>query len=39
MSYRAPVADILYSLKHVAGFAAAIDAGRFGDSISPPPNR
>jgi len=31
MSYRAPVADILYSLKHVAGFAAAIDDGRFGD--------
>jgi len=31
MSYRAPVADILYSLKHVAGFATAVDAGRFGD--------
>ncbi|MGA2494633.1 MAG: acyl-CoA dehydrogenase [Roseiarcus sp.] len=31
MSYRAPVADILYSLKHVAGFAAAVDEGRFGD--------
>jgi alkylation response protein AidB-like acyl-CoA dehydrogenase len=31
MSYRAPVADILYSLAHVAGFAAAVDAGRFGD--------
>ncbi len=31
MSYRAPVADILYSLKHVAGFAAAVDQGRFGD--------
>jgi alkylation response protein AidB-like acyl-CoA dehydrogenase len=31
MTYRAPVADILYSLKHVAGFAAAIDEGRFGD--------
>jgi len=31
MSYRAPVADILYSLKHVAGFAAAVEAGRFGD--------
>ncbi len=31
MTYRAPVADILFSLKHVAGFAAAIDAGRFGD--------
>ena len=27
MSYRAPVADILYSLNHVAGFAAAVDAG------------
>jgi alkylation response protein AidB-like acyl-CoA dehydrogenase len=31
MSYRAPVADILYSLKHVAGFATAVDARRFGD--------
>ena len=31
MSYRAPVADILYSLKHVAGFAAAVGEGRFGD--------
>jgi len=31
MSYRAPVADILYSLKHVAGFAAAVEAARFGD--------
>ena len=31
MSYRAPVADILYSLKHVAGFAMAVDQGRFGD--------
>jgi alkylation response protein AidB-like acyl-CoA dehydrogenase len=31
MTYRAPVADILYSLKHVAGFAAAIDEGRFGE--------
>jgi len=31
MTYRAPVADILYSLEHVAGFAVAIDAGRFGD--------
>jgi len=31
MSYRAPVADILYSLKHVAGFAAAVDNGRFDD--------
>jgi len=31
MSYRAPVADILYSLEHVAGFATAVDAGRFGD--------
>ena len=31
MTYRAPVADILYSLKHVAGFAAAVDEGRFGD--------
>ena len=31
MTYRAPVADILYSLKHVAGFATAVDEGRFGD--------
>ncbi len=31
MTYRAPVADILYSLKHVAGFATAIDEGRFGE--------
>ncbi len=31
MTYRAPVADILYSLKHVAGFAAAVDEGRFGE--------
>ena len=31
MTYRAPVADILFSLEHVAGFAAAIEQGRFGD--------
>jgi alkylation response protein AidB-like acyl-CoA dehydrogenase len=31
MTYRAPVADIIYSLKHVAGLATAIDEGRFGD--------
>jgi alkylation response protein AidB-like acyl-CoA dehydrogenase len=31
MTYRAPVADILYSLEHVAGFATAVDEGRFGD--------
>ena len=31
MTYRAPVADILYSLKHVAGFATAVDEGGFGD--------
>ena len=31
MSYRSPVADILFSLNHVAGFGAAIEAGAFGD--------
>jgi alkylation response protein AidB-like acyl-CoA dehydrogenase len=31
MSYRSPVADILYSLKHVAGLDEAIASGLFGD--------
>jgi len=29
--YRAPVADIAFALKHVAGLMPAIDAGTFGD--------
>ena len=31
MSYRSPVADILFSLKHVAGFDDALASGLFGD--------
>ena len=31
MSYRSPVADILFSLKHVAGLDAAVAQGLFGD--------
>ncbi len=31
MAYRSPVADILYSLKYVSGFDAAIAAGTFQD--------
>ena len=31
MTYRSPVADILFSLTHVAGFNEAIDDGLFGD--------
>jgi len=31
MTYRAPVRDILFSLKHVAGFGEAISAGLFGE--------
>ena len=31
MTYRSPVADILFSLNHVAGFDEAIDEGLFGD--------
>jgi alkylation response protein AidB-like acyl-CoA dehydrogenase len=31
LTYRAPVADILYSLKHVAGFAEAFGQGLYGD--------
>ncbi|WP_048646019.1 acyl-CoA dehydrogenase [Nitratireductor soli] len=29
--YRAPVDEIAFTLKHVTGFAADLDAGRFGD--------
>ncbi len=29
--YRAPVAEIAFTLKHVAGLKAALDAGAFGD--------
>ncbi|WP_164770639.1 MULTISPECIES: acyl-CoA dehydrogenase N-terminal domain-containing protein, partial [unclassified Mesorhizobium] len=29
--YRAPVEDIAFTLKHVAGMKSALDAGRFGD--------
>ncbi|MDP3898330.1 MAG: acyl-CoA dehydrogenase [Mesorhizobium sp.] len=29
--YRAPVEEIAFTLKHVAGLRAALDAGRFGD--------
>ncbi|THD42707.1 MAG: acyl-CoA dehydrogenase [Bradyrhizobium sp.] len=31
MPYRAPVADILFSLKHVAGFADALAGGLYGE--------
>jgi acyl-CoA dehydrogenase len=31
MSYRAPVADIAFALKHAAGFKAALAEGLFGD--------
>jgi acyl-CoA dehydrogenase len=31
VTYRSPVADILFSLTHVAGFDAAIEEGVFGD--------
>ncbi|MCO5063247.1 MAG: acyl-CoA dehydrogenase [Rhizobiaceae bacterium] len=31
MPYRAPVEEIAFTLKHVAGLDAAIDAGRLGD--------
>jgi alkylation response protein AidB-like acyl-CoA dehydrogenase len=31
VTYRSPVADILFSLNHVAGFDAAIEAGLFGE--------
>ena len=29
--YRAPVDEIAFTLKHVAGLAAELDAGTFGD--------
>ncbi|WP_245465222.1 acyl-CoA dehydrogenase N-terminal domain-containing protein, partial [Mesorhizobium sp. M7A.F.Ca.CA.004.05.2.1] len=29
--YRAPVEDIAFTLKHVAGMKSALDAGTFGD--------
>src|SRR5260370_19441444 len=31
MTYRAPVADIAFALKHSAGFTPALDEGLFGD--------
>jgi acyl-CoA dehydrogenase len=31
MTYRAPVADILFTLKHATGFAPALAAGLYGD--------
>src|SRR5215470_18063197 len=31
MTYRAPVSDIAFTLKHVAGFGAARDEGIYGD--------
>jgi acyl-CoA dehydrogenase len=31
MTYRAPVADILFALKHAAGFAPALASGLYGD--------
>ena len=31
MSYRAPVSDIAFTLKHASGFGAALEAGRYGD--------
>jgi alkylation response protein AidB-like acyl-CoA dehydrogenase len=31
MTYRAPVADILFALKHAAGFGPALAAGLYGD--------
>src|SRR3979411_3483902 len=31
MTYRAPVADILFTLKHATGFAPAWAAGLYGD--------
>ncbi len=29
--YKAPVSEIAFALKHVAGLKAALDAGRLGD--------
>ena len=31
MTYQAPVADIVFALKHGAGFSAALEQGLFGD--------
>jgi acyl-CoA dehydrogenase len=31
MTYRAPVADIAFTLKHAAGFSRALDEGLYGD--------
>src|ERR1041385_4587445 len=31
MTYRAPVADIAFALKHASGFAAALQDGLYGD--------
>src|SRR3569833_1636200 len=31
MTYRAPVADIAFALKHAAGLKAALDEGLYGD--------
>ena len=31
MTYRAPVADIAFTLKHAAGFSAALTEGLYGD--------
>src|SRR5579872_6462717 len=31
MTYRAPIADIAFTLKHVAGFSQAMDEGIYGD--------
>jgi acyl-CoA dehydrogenase len=31
MTYRAPVADILFALRHAAGFAPALKSGLYGD--------
>jgi acyl-CoA dehydrogenase len=31
MTYRAPVADILFALKHASGFSAALAAGLYGE--------
>ena len=31
MAYKAPVADILFTLDHIAGFSGHLDPGVFGD--------
>ena len=35
MTYRAPVADILFALKHASGFSAALAQGLYGDLDEP----